>query len=388
MAIVSTEASKVQDSAALVDRVVGVLFDMKEVPDLDAAEAKKKAEYVVGTITQNELHAYTTTRDMLLAGRYRRQQEAEATIRPGLVRLPAPEAERPMNEPTTNTETTTTELVPFQGGHIEAQRRGERVSVVIKRVCEEVDLSYPAQLAKLKKAPWAVVAMIATTGPDGKKYETACLDLDSFPMWLATIQTTKVKPSARPLLEAYQREAARVLRDHFFGRREEAAPRHIGTDPAVLQMLERLTTAVEGLVRAVQSLDDRVTALETRAATASPRGLAGHDSRRAAARIRELVREVATLEAAYHLRGGGDADVFKKLVRERTSHLQTWLRDVVKYPGAKGRSWQKAPAAVQVEAVMHLSERHADVKRLHDRVRGPRQMTLDDVEAVRKRKAN
>jgi hypothetical protein len=388
MAIVSTESPKIQDSAALVDRVVGVLFDMKEVPDLDAAEAKKKAEYVVGTITQNELHAYTTTRDMLLAGRYRRQQEAEATIRPGLVRLPAPEAERPMNEPTTDTETTTTELVPFQGGHIEAQRRGDRALVVIKSVCEHLDIDVENQRKKLNQAAWATTVMITAVAKDGKNREVACLDLDCLPMWLATIQTTKVKPSARPLLEAYQREAARVLRDHFFGRREEAAPRHIGTDPMVLQMLERLTVAVESLARTVQSLDERVTALENRAATASPRALAGHDSRRAALRIRELVREVATLEAAYHLRGGGDADVFKKLVRERSSHLQTWLRDVVKYPGAKGRSWQKAPAAVQVEAVMHLSERHADVKRLHDRVRGPRQMTLDDVEAVRKRKPN
>ena len=284
-----------------VERVIAALFEMKEVPDLDGAEARTQAEYVVHKITANPLHAYTTTRDTLLARR--------AKNRPGLVRLPAQAAE-PMSEPTPNTTPnpteTTTELVPFQGGHLEAQRRGDRVAVAIIRTCEHLDIDHSTQMRKLKTAPWAVVVMMTMTGPDGKKYETACLDLDSFPMWLATIQTTKVKPSARPLLEAYQREAARVLRDHFFGRREEA-PRHIGTDPAVLQMLERLTTAVEGLVRAVQSLDERVTALEVKA-SASPRALPGHDSRRAAARIRDLVREIATLEAAYHLRGGGDAD--------------------------------------------------------------------------------
>jgi phage antirepressor YoqD-like protein len=38
-------------------------------------------------------------------------------------------------------------------------------------------------------------------------------------MWLATIDAGRVGESVRPLLVAYQKEAAQVLRDHFFGAR-------------------------------------------------------------------------------------------------------------------------------------------------------------------------
>ncbi len=48
-------------------------------------------------------------------------------------------------------EATTTELVPFQGGHIEAHRQGERAFIAIKRVCENLDLEYSTQLQKLKR---------------------------------------------------------------------------------------------------------------------------------------------------------------------------------------------------------------------------------------------
>ncbi len=36
-------------------------------------------------------------------------------------------------------------------------------------------------------------------------------------MWVATIDTSRVSPAARPKLVLFQREAAKVLRDHFFG---------------------------------------------------------------------------------------------------------------------------------------------------------------------------
>jgi hypothetical protein len=43
------------------------------------------------------------------------------------------------------------------------------------------------------------------------------LHLDSFPMWLATIESSRVAEHVRPKLVKYQKECARVLRDHFFG---------------------------------------------------------------------------------------------------------------------------------------------------------------------------
>jgi hypothetical protein len=43
-------------------------------------------------------------------------------------------------------------------------------------------------------------------------------------MWLALIHTKRVKPEKRPLLERYQKEAARVLRDHFLRPQPQATP--------------------------------------------------------------------------------------------------------------------------------------------------------------------
>lgn len=66
------------------------------------------------------------------------------------------------------------------------------------------------------------MAMIPTVAEDGRTRETQCLDLDALPMWLATINPSKVKPELRAKLELFQREAAAVLRDHFFGRSESS----------------------------------------------------------------------------------------------------------------------------------------------------------------------
>lgn len=116
------------------------------------------------------------------------------------------------------------ELVPFHGGHIEAVRdESSKVHVVVKRVCEALGVDQAGQLRKLKSSPWATVDMMSTVAEDGKLRETACVDLDTLPMWLATINPRKVTEDTRKLLEAYQREAAAVLRDHFFGRPRDRA---------------------------------------------------------------------------------------------------------------------------------------------------------------------
>jgi hypothetical protein len=53
---------------------------------------------------------------------------------------------------------------------------------------------------------------------DGKLREAFCVHLDCLPMWLATIETSRVAEHVRPKLVCYQREATKVLADYFFGR--------------------------------------------------------------------------------------------------------------------------------------------------------------------------
>jgi hypothetical protein len=52
---------------------------------------------------------------------------------------------------------------------------------------------------------------------DQKLRQVTCVDLDTLAMWLATITSGKVAEALRPKIVRYQKECARVLRDHFFG---------------------------------------------------------------------------------------------------------------------------------------------------------------------------
>jgi hypothetical protein len=109
-------------------------------------------------------------------------------------------------------------IVPFHGDELLASKDERGVWVPIKRVCEALEIDESRQRRKLAGKAWAVADMKSATGSDGKSYEMFCVHIDSLPMWLATIETTKVKPSARKKLERYQCEAAQVLADHFLKR--------------------------------------------------------------------------------------------------------------------------------------------------------------------------
>ena len=105
--------------------------------------------------------------------------------------------------------------VPFHGDVLEAVQDDGGVWVSLRRMCESLGIAMPRQMRKLKEKPWANVAMKAMLDTAGRKFEVVCLHLDSVPMWLATIEASRVKKEIRPKLELYQREAARVLAEHF-----------------------------------------------------------------------------------------------------------------------------------------------------------------------------
>jgi hypothetical protein len=88
--------------------------------------------------------------------------------------------------------------------------------VIIKPMCDAMNVDVDGQRRKLNQAEWAVTELISATGADGKQYQMFALHADCIPMWLATINTNKVAEHARPVLVAYQREAARALRDYFY----------------------------------------------------------------------------------------------------------------------------------------------------------------------------
>jgi hypothetical protein len=115
--------------------------------------------------------------------------------------------------------------------------------VSVKRVCEALGLAFGAQLVKLKSKPWAGVSMIDTPSEGGAQ-QMSVIPLKAFPMWLATINVTKVKPELRPTLERFQQEAADVLAAYFLdgtlpqGRMEE--PRPVTSPPSLGEQIEML----------------------------------------------------------------------------------------------------------------------------------------------------
>ncbi|HNC99061.1 MAG TPA: phage antirepressor N-terminal domain-containing protein, partial [Myxococcota bacterium] len=111
---------------------------------------------------------------------------------------------------------TTLARVPFRGGFIEATQLDGEVWVPIRPVCEALGLAWQPQLKKLRAKPWANTCdtFMVSEGDDQRR-RFSCVDLRSLPLWLATIEPSRVKPEAREALVAYQREAAEVLFKHF-----------------------------------------------------------------------------------------------------------------------------------------------------------------------------
>lgn len=92
------------------------------------------------------------------------------------------------------------------------------IHLSLRRMCDNLGLAFQPQIAKLQEKPWATITMIVTVAEDGKSREMACLALKSVPMWLATIETSRVAEAIRPKLERYQCECADCLYERFMGK--------------------------------------------------------------------------------------------------------------------------------------------------------------------------
>jgi hypothetical protein len=55
----------------------------------------------------------------------------------------------------------------------------------------------------------------------GRQQEAFLIDLDTLPMWLATIDVSRVAEGVRPKLIRFQKECVQVLLDHYFGKPPE-----------------------------------------------------------------------------------------------------------------------------------------------------------------------
>jgi hypothetical protein len=100
--------------------------------------------------------------------------------------------------------------------------------------------------------------MMTTVAQGGKEREVVMIDLATLPMWLATIDGSRVAEEARPKLIRFQKECAQVLRDHFFGKPH--------TDPVIASLQAALQVrqaqlALEKKVEGTHRIDVEARAL-------------------------------------------------------------------------------------------------------------------------------
>ena len=107
--------------------------------------------------------------------------------------------------------------LPFRGTalHVASDHKMQLVS--LRHACQAIGLEFSAQLQKLRKRNWARVSMIDTRDSAGRRSRLAMIDRRTFTMWLATIDTNRVNPSSKEVLQAFQLEAANVLDAYFNG---------------------------------------------------------------------------------------------------------------------------------------------------------------------------
>lgn len=231
--------------------------------------------------------------------------------------------------------------VPFHGGELlavagEYPEEGDR-PIPLRPFCDRLGVAMQAQLTKLKAKEWAVVTMIVTTGSDGKNYEMACLPLRALPMWLATINTDKVKPEARAMLVAYQKEATEVLYKHF-------APRLASQSAPAPQMPAEPPPWALHLIQRINILEGKVTLPE-------------HDGQLGPERAGVIRRQLTVFG---QLMGHGDA----KAAKSWRTVGDNELRGTLKYPRGKGCQWARLPVGRWGEVQVKLEEMLARARKV------------------------
>lgn len=122
--------------------------------------------------------------------------------------------------------------VTFYGDELIAVRAADGyVYVALRQMCNALGLDRRGQVRRINRQP--ILEEGYTGGvimsPPGEKggggpQQAGLLRVDLVPLWLAGIDTKRVRPEIRDKLERYQREAARVLWEAFQEGRLTASP--------------------------------------------------------------------------------------------------------------------------------------------------------------------
>lgn len=104
--------------------------------------------------------------------------------------------------------------VPGTSNPIMAVQKDGTEWASITHVCDALGIDSKSQRRKIQGKSWACGVMM-TLQVAGQNREVFMVDRRTLTMWLATIDTNRVSEAARPVLEAYQLEAANALDNYF-----------------------------------------------------------------------------------------------------------------------------------------------------------------------------
>lgn len=114
--------------------------------------------------------------------------------------------------------------VEFYGDELAAVRaRDGNVYVSVRHVCRALGLDDRSQRRRLQRHAilaaglegGVIMTPPSSSGSGGGKQKAVLLRVDLLSLWLATVESSRVREDVRPKLERFQREAARVLWEAF-----------------------------------------------------------------------------------------------------------------------------------------------------------------------------
>lgn len=106
--------------------------------------------------------------------------------------------------------------IPFHGTDLFMVDADGKPHIVLRLALNALDVDFATQLRKLKGRSWACIGETYAQLPgDIQRRAHATVDVRTFLMLLATINENKVPKEKRPLLVAYQSEAADVIEQYW-----------------------------------------------------------------------------------------------------------------------------------------------------------------------------
>lgn len=140
-----------------------------------------------------------------------------------------------------------TELVTIpvaqSGASLSASLIDGKPFVALKPMCEALGIDAWTQQRKLNSRSWATTSMSTVVAADGKQREMFMIDRRTMTMWLATLDENRVAEAARPIVRAFQAEAADAL-DAYFSTGVAVNPRgNLSTFDVLRAQIDQLEAA-------------------------------------------------------------------------------------------------------------------------------------------------